>query len=155
MQNYSYENDFDLHENETACRTHFHMKGFALRLVLKQGHKRTRKWPITMTNSLVFFKNLIFTTLLQYIYSQKSRYCSDRELDNAIIHPATSLLIDYHYDCDNRIFVAIVISLLLVVKAWSTASLENPISTKVWTCKETRTKFMLNPFTKYHWFTVM
>ena len=102
-----------------------------------------------------FFKNLIFTTLLQYIYSQKSRYCSDRELDNAIIHPATSLLIDYHYDCDNRIFVAIVISLLLVVKAWSTASLENPISTKVWTCKETRTKFMLNPFTKYHWFTVM
>ena len=31
---------FDLHENETACRTHFHMKGFALRLVLKQRHKR-------------------------------------------------------------------------------------------------------------------
>ena len=28
------------------CRTHFHMKGFALRLVLKQKHKRTRKWPI-------------------------------------------------------------------------------------------------------------
>ena len=30
----------------TACRTHFHLKGFALRLVLKQRHKRTRKWPI-------------------------------------------------------------------------------------------------------------
>ena len=40
------ENDFGLHENETACRTHFHMKSFALRLVLKQRHKRTRKWPI-------------------------------------------------------------------------------------------------------------
>ena len=26
----------NLHENGTACRTHFHMKGFALRLVLKQ-----------------------------------------------------------------------------------------------------------------------
>ena len=26
----------DLHENETAWRTHLHMKGFALRLVLKQ-----------------------------------------------------------------------------------------------------------------------
>ena len=25
---------------------HFHMKGFALRLVSKQRHKRTRKWPI-------------------------------------------------------------------------------------------------------------
>ena len=45
MQNH-YENDFDLHENETACRTHFHTKGFAVRLVLKQRHKRTRKWPI-------------------------------------------------------------------------------------------------------------
>ena len=46
MQNHSYENDFYLHENETACRTHFHMKGFALRLVLKQRDKRTQKWPI-------------------------------------------------------------------------------------------------------------
>ena len=35
----------DLHENETACTTHFHMKGFALRLVLKQRHKRTQQWP--------------------------------------------------------------------------------------------------------------
>ena len=40
MQSHSYENSFDLHENETACRTHFHMKGFKLRLVLKQTHKR-------------------------------------------------------------------------------------------------------------------
>ena len=46
MRNHSYENDFDLHENEPACRTYFHMKGFALRLVLKLRHKRTRKWPI-------------------------------------------------------------------------------------------------------------
>ena len=45
MQHHSYENDFDLHQSETACRTHFHMKGFALRLVLKQRHKRTQKWP--------------------------------------------------------------------------------------------------------------
>ena len=46
MRNLSYENDFDLHENETACRTHFHMKGFALRLALKQRYKGTRKLPI-------------------------------------------------------------------------------------------------------------
>ena len=46
MRNHSYENDFDLHENETSCRTHFHIKGFALRLVLKQRHEKTRKWPI-------------------------------------------------------------------------------------------------------------
>ena len=58
MQNHSYENDFDLHENEAACRTHFHMKGFALRLVLKQRHKRTRKWPIYhvfVVSSLMYF----------------------------------------------------------------------------------------------------
>ena len=48
MRNHSYENDFDLHENETARRTHFHMKGFALRLVLKQRYKRTPKWPIVL-----------------------------------------------------------------------------------------------------------
>ena len=46
MRNHSYENNFDLHENETACRTHFHMKGFAVRLVLKQRYKRHRNWPI-------------------------------------------------------------------------------------------------------------
>ena len=37
-----------IYEKETACRTHFHMKGFALRLVLKQRHMRTRKWPIDL-----------------------------------------------------------------------------------------------------------
>ena len=46
MRNHSFENDFHLHEKETACRTHFHTKGFALRLVSKQRHMRTRKWPI-------------------------------------------------------------------------------------------------------------
>ena len=50
MRNHSYENDFDLHENETACRTHFHKKGFALRLVLKERGKETRKWPIRVKN---------------------------------------------------------------------------------------------------------
>ena len=40
---------FDLHENETACRTHFHMKGFALKLVWKRG--TTRKWPIVLASS--------------------------------------------------------------------------------------------------------
>ena len=55
MQNHSYENDFDLHENETACRTHFHMKGFALRLVLKQRQERTRKWPITFKHQFFMF----------------------------------------------------------------------------------------------------
>ena len=40
MRNYSYENEFDLHENERAGKTHFHMNGFALRLVLRLRQKR-------------------------------------------------------------------------------------------------------------------
>ena len=43
-----------LHENETSCRAHFHKKGFALRLALKQRHKRTRKWPINFIISSTF-----------------------------------------------------------------------------------------------------
>jgi len=40
MQNLSYENEFDLmHQNEPEGRTHFHMNGFAQRLVLPQRHK--------------------------------------------------------------------------------------------------------------------
>ena len=41
LRNHSYENDFDLHENETACRTHFHIKGFALRLVKTEAQENS------------------------------------------------------------------------------------------------------------------
>ena len=52
MRNHSYENDVDLHENKTACKAHFHVKGFVLiSLVLKQKHKRTWKWPIASFNT--------------------------------------------------------------------------------------------------------
>ena len=46
MRSLSYENYFDLRENEPVGGTRFHMNGFALRLVLKQRHKKTRKWRI-------------------------------------------------------------------------------------------------------------
>jgi len=39
MKNFSYENEFDLHENEPAGGIHFHMNGFARRLVLTQRQK--------------------------------------------------------------------------------------------------------------------
>ena len=52
-------NDFDLHENETACRTHFHMKGFALGLLLKQRQKRTRKWPFAYWSCFLYETCLI------------------------------------------------------------------------------------------------
>ena len=39
MRNHSNENEFDLHENEHANESNFHMNGFALRLVLKNRQK--------------------------------------------------------------------------------------------------------------------
>jgi len=42
----SYENEFDLHENEHVGGIHFHKNGFAQRLVLIQWQKATQKLPI-------------------------------------------------------------------------------------------------------------
>ena len=70
MQNRSYGNDFDLHENETACKTRFHMKGFALRLILKQRHKRTRKWP---SNFFSFNKCNLFCFVRVLEYQKKTQ----------------------------------------------------------------------------------
>ena len=49
MRNHSNENEFDLHENGRAGETHFHMNGFARRLVLTEWQKVTRKWRIVVT----------------------------------------------------------------------------------------------------------
>ena len=49
MQNFSYENEFDLHENELVGETHFHKNGFALGLVLTQRQTRSWKWAILIT----------------------------------------------------------------------------------------------------------
>ena len=65
--NHSYENDFDLHENETTCRSHLHMKAFTLRLVLKQRHKRTRKWPITHCRKLLSPYDYLCFTGAQFV----------------------------------------------------------------------------------------
>ena len=50
MQNLSYENEFCMKFHFYANQSHFHKNGFALRLALKQRHKGTRKWPITLPN---------------------------------------------------------------------------------------------------------
>ena len=39
VRNHSNENEFALHENEHVGGTHFHMNGFALRLVLTRGKR--------------------------------------------------------------------------------------------------------------------
>ena len=72
MRNHSYENDFDLHENETACRTHFHKKGFALRLALKrhqvQENSEMAYWPKIYEEVCIYTKNLS-VSLVHLLYS--------------------------------------------------------------------------------------
>ena len=46
MGNHSNENEFDLHENELVGGTHFHMNGFALRLVLTPEYNSTSCEPL-------------------------------------------------------------------------------------------------------------
>jgi len=41
LQNLSYENEFDLQENEPLGGTHFYMNGFARRLVLNRGKSQS------------------------------------------------------------------------------------------------------------------
>ena len=78
MRNHSCANDFDLHENETARRTRFHMKGFALRLVLKQRHKRTRKWPILRVSLFEAF-----------VVMSRRKKTSETEVTNVLINLIT------------------------------------------------------------------
>lgn len=49
MQNLSYENDCDLHENKPVGETHFHVNGFARGLVLTPRQTVPRKLPILLT----------------------------------------------------------------------------------------------------------
>ena len=51
MRTYSNEHYFDVHENGREGGTHFHMNGFARRLVSKQRQRVTRKWPIAFLTS--------------------------------------------------------------------------------------------------------
>ena len=52
MRNHSNENEFDLHENEPVGGTHFHVNGFALRLVLTRW--QSRKWPVVFYGRYLF-----------------------------------------------------------------------------------------------------
>ena len=51
-----------MHENEHVRKTHFHVKGFAPGLVLKQRSKGTRRWPICGTE-LIFICSITQWTI--------------------------------------------------------------------------------------------
>ena len=63
MQNHSDENDFDLHENGREGGTHFHMNGFARRLVLKQSQGNSEMAYLqscTICSERKYFSKILF-----------------------------------------------------------------------------------------------
>ena len=85
---------FDLHENETACRTLFHMKCFALRLVLKQRFKRTRKWPIVSLFE-IFFSPLSNQQCVREQHWRLNFFCSRNPVFYPSFHELHSPVIVY------------------------------------------------------------
>ena len=63
MRNHSSENELRLQVHFHANQTHCNLSGFALRLVLKQRHKGTRKWPILLIVSAFLMGVLKVKTL--------------------------------------------------------------------------------------------
>ena len=80
MRNHSsYENDFDLHENETACSTRFHMKGLAIGLVLKKRHKRTGLFVILTLSCTEYKKTQYFGQSIIISHSMIRNYFNYNE----------------------------------------------------------------------------
>ena len=54
----SYENEFDLHENEPVHGTDFLMNGLARRLNLTQRQRATKQWPIGLISLRSLIENV-------------------------------------------------------------------------------------------------
>jgi len=53
-----------MHENEPVGGTHFHINGFARRLVLTQRQKATQRWPIKyLHHDLRFFAGFLLFSI--------------------------------------------------------------------------------------------
>ena len=113
MGNDSYDNDFDLHENETPRRTHFPMKGFALTLVSKQIHKRTRKWPIEVSSlkhairsSFGYYTTLVLSLLAglscQPVTTLPLKFCFNSQI--SYYEPIRDRVRLHHFYCDSFMF---------------------------------------------------
>ena len=86
MQNLANENKFDLHENEHAGETHFHMSGSTLRLVLTQRQKTIRNGLLsshrlpTIIHSPKYIFSLSFLYILRHVgyENQDINHCVTR-----------------------------------------------------------------------------
>ena len=86
MQNFSYENKHDLHENELVGESHFHKNSFALRLVLTQRQTRTRKW--TIRESFIHSCNF-HRPFINYLLSIHNLNRTGSYLENLPVHLAS------------------------------------------------------------------
>ena len=60
MRDLSYENEVYSQVRPKENQTHFHKKGFTLRLALKQRQKATWKWPIIFSVHFILLLSYLF-----------------------------------------------------------------------------------------------
>ena len=75
MRNLSYENEFRIQFHFHANQSDFHKNSFALRLAMKQRHRGTRKWPISIEDRMQGSLWSLFT-LKQVLAFKQSLYGS-------------------------------------------------------------------------------
>ena len=80
MRNHSNENEFDLHENGHAGEIHFHMNGFARRVVLTQRKKVTRKWPILVSRSVQNESSFYSLSYISFNFSSNNLVANQEQL---------------------------------------------------------------------------
>ena len=91
MQNHSYENDSDLCENKTACRTHFHMKGFALRLFRYMKDKAKRDKRGSTRRVTIYMIIMTYTMAITFFSKVKDSFQNFYFIDDHMLYEGMGL----------------------------------------------------------------
>ena len=89
MRNHSHENDFDLHENETACRT--------------------RKWSILFIE-LVTYSQIVQSCVKLYLFVIRDEYVDvyiDYYLNKSVQKQFEAFSIGFHRVCGGKVLVSV------------------------------------------------
>ena len=74
MQNLRHENEFDVHLSELLSKTDFHMKGFALELVLKQSQRELGDSLLLSTCQTEIPSSTTFTTNVPLFFRREQLF---------------------------------------------------------------------------------
>ncbi len=81
VRNHSYENEFHLRVHFHPNQAHFHLNGFARRLVLKQRQRVTRKWPIERIPPFILKEKVITSRSTASFGDSLCKYDPERAME--------------------------------------------------------------------------